>query len=85
MVLMPGLSVILSFQRSIQVSSRDTSSLTRATILEVTGIIVVLFLMTFFLNAVGAIAATTAYLIGRLAANFYLIKSNQLAIKKLKE
>jgi hypothetical protein len=85
MVLMPGLSVILSFQRAIQVSSRETSSLTMATILEVTGIIVVLFLMTFFLNTVGAIAATTAYLIGRLAANFYLIKSNRRAIYKLKE
>lgn len=85
MVLMPGLSVILSFQRAIQVSSRETSSLTMATILEVTGIIVVLFLMTFFLNTVGAIAATTAYLIGRLAANFYLIKSNRQAIYKLRE
>ena len=85
MVLIPGLSVILSFQRAIQVSSRETSSLTMATILEVTGIIVVLFLMTFFLNTVGAIAATTAYLIGRLAANFYLIKSNRQAIYKLKE
>ena len=85
MVLMPGLSVMLSFQRAIQVSSRDTSALTWATSLEVLGIIVVLFIMTFFLNTVGAIAATTAYITGRLAANLYLIKSNQQSKRKMRE
>jgi len=85
MVLMPGLSVILSFQRAIQVASRKTASLTLATSLEVTGIIAVLFLMTFYLNTVGAIAATTAFIIGRLAANIYLVKPNIWSIQKMVE
>ncbi len=83
MVLMPGLSVMLSFQRAIQVASRETGPLTRATFLEVIGIIAVLFLMTFFLNTVGAIAASVAFIIGRLAANFYLLKPNQRARHKM--
>jgi hypothetical protein len=85
MVLMPGLSVMLAFQRAIQVASRETSSLTWATSLEVLGIIVVLFLMTFFLNTVGVIAAVTAFITGRLAANLYLIRPNQRARHKLRE
>jgi hypothetical protein len=85
MVLMPGLSVLLSFQRAIQVSSRETGSLTWSTSLEVIGIIVVLFLVTFFLNTIGAIAATAAFIIGRLAANLYLIKPNQRSRQKMSE
>jgi O-antigen/teichoic acid export membrane protein len=83
MVLMPGLSVLLSFQRAIQVSSRETGSLTWSTSLEVIGIIVVLFLVTFFLNTIGAIAATAAFIIGRLVANLYLIKPNQRSRQKM--
>jgi hypothetical protein len=83
MVLMPGLSVMLSFQRAVQVSSRETGHLTWATILEVIGIIAVLFIMTFYLNIIGAIAATTALMIGRILANSYLINPNKRARQNL--
>jgi hypothetical protein len=83
MVLMPGLSVLLSFQRAIQVASRETRLLTWATFLEVLGIISVLFIMTIFLNTIGAIAASTALIIGRLSANLYLINPNKFARQKL--
>jgi hypothetical protein len=83
MVVMPGLSVMLSFQRAIQVSSRETSHLTWATVLEVLGIIIVLYILTFHLNMIGAIAATSALVVGRIMANLYLIRPNQCARQKL--
>jgi hypothetical protein len=83
MVLMPGLSVMLSFQRAIQVAARDTGHLTWATVLEVLGIVAVLFILTFYVNMIGAIAATTALLLGRIVANLYLINPNKRARMKL--
>jgi hypothetical protein len=74
MVLMPGLTVLLSLQRAILVVARKTRSLTWATGLEVIGIIVVLYFTTAKFNMVGVVAATLAYIIGRIAANIYLIK-----------
>jgi hypothetical protein len=83
MVLMPGLSVMLSFQRALQVSARKTGYLTWATLLEVLGIISFLFLLTFYLNMVGAIAATTAFVLGRILANLFLLNPNKQARRKL--
>jgi len=83
MVLMPGLSVMLSFQRAIQVASRETTHLTWATVLEVLGIVTVLFILTFYVNLIGAIAATTALLLGRIVANLYLINPNKRARMRL--
>jgi hypothetical protein len=80
-VLMPGLSVLLSLQRSILVAARNTAPLTWATLLEVIGIIIVLYISTFFLQAIGAIAAASAYIIGRLVANFYLIHPYRKIVK----
>jgi uncharacterized membrane protein len=83
MFIMPGLSVMLSFQRALQVSARETAHLTWATVLEVSGIIFVLFILTFYMNIVGAIAATSALLIGRIMANLYLVRPNQRGRQKL--
>lgn len=74
MVIMPGFSVILSFQRAMLVAARMTKPLTAATMLEVVSIIIVLFFLTFFYNIIGVVAATSAYIIGRLMANAYLVK-----------
>ena len=79
----PGLSVMLSFQRAIQVSARETTHLTWATALEVFGIVSVLFVLTFYMNLIGAIAATIALMVGRILANVYLIKTNKYAMDKL--
>jgi hypothetical protein len=81
MVIMPGLSVLLSFQRAILIIVRKTSALTWATSLEVTGIFIVLYLSTVVFNVIGAIAATCAYITGRLAANMYLLPANFRAIR----
>ena len=73
MVLMPGLSVLLSFQRAILVNARHTTPATWATMMEVGGIILVMFFAIIYLDLVGAVAATLALMIGRLAANIYLV------------
>jgi len=68
----PFFSVLLSFQRSIMVYGRHTRPVTVASVVEVVGIIAVLFLGIHVLGVVGAVAGTTALLLGRLAGNAYL-------------
>jgi len=71
-VLVPGLAVILSFQRAVLVHAKHTMPVTNATIIEVSGIVAVLSVGVFYFNAVGVVAAAAALLIGRLTANIYL-------------
>jgi len=78
---MPGLTFLISVQRAIQVYSRNTSPLTLATIIEVIGIIAVLFIGIKVFDLVGVLAAAIAYVFGRSIANIYLLKSNREAIK----
>ncbi len=73
MVIMPGLSVILSFQRAILVNARTTGPITWSTAIEVGGIILVLMFAVIYLDFNGAVAATLALVAGRLGANSYLI------------
>lgn len=79
--LLPGLTFLISVQRAIQVYSRKTSPLTTATIIEVLGIISVLFISIKMLDLIGVVSAALAYMIGRILANIYLLKPNREAIK----
>jgi hypothetical protein len=72
LVLVPGLAVLLSFQRAVLVHSKRTMPVTRATVIEVVGTVIVLSLGVFFLDVVGAVAAAVALLLGRMTANLYL-------------
>ncbi|MEX1311102.1 MAG: hypothetical protein AB1Z65_11830 [Candidatus Sulfomarinibacteraceae bacterium] len=72
LVLVPGLAVILSFQRAVLVHAKRTMPVTNATIIEVSGIVAVLSVGVFYFNAVGVVVAAAALLIGRLTANIYL-------------
>ena len=74
-VLMPAMSVLLSLQRSLLVARRDTGPITWASVLEVAGIGLVLLLTVGWLDFVGATAAAMAYLVGRAAANLFLLRS----------
>lgn len=74
MALMPGLTFLISFQRSILLSAKHTKPITIATIIEVGSIILILLITINCLDWVGVIAATSAYILGRLAANTYLMK-----------
>jgi len=68
----PALTVLLSWQRARCVSSRVTRPVTLATVLEVVGVVGVLSITVAGLDWVGAAAAATALVCGRLAANSYL-------------
>lgn len=74
MALMPGLTFLISFQRSVLVSSKKTKPITIATITEVSSILLILLVTIKWLDWVGVIAATSAFVLGRLAANIYLMK-----------
>ncbi len=83
MCIMPGLSVILSLQRAILVAARKTAPITWSTAMEVTGIILMLILAIGYLDLTGAVSATLAIVIGRLAANGYLITPCVRAVGRL--
>jgi hypothetical protein len=73
LVPIPFLSVLLSFQRGVLVLARRTRPITIATALEV-GLVALLFpLLGWKLGWVGVTAAATALLIGRVAANAFLM------------
>jgi len=72
-VLLPGLSVLLSFQRGILVRGRRTKPITVATALEVGTVAVVFPTMAWGVGAVGATSAFTAFLVGRAVSTTYLL------------
>jgi len=83
MCMMPGFSVLLSLQRAILVVARNTGPITLATGSEVVGIIIVLFITISYMDMIGAVAATLALIIGRFAANTYLVPPYLKAVKKV--
>ena len=82
MAAIPGLTVLLSFQRSLLVISRKTIPITLATVMEVGGVATVLFLTIKYLDTVGAIAAGLGFVLGRLAANLYLVYPYVQVVRK---
>jgi hypothetical protein len=73
LVILPGLTVLLSFQRAMLVNFKTTSFITWATAIEVGGVVAILCLGIFGLDAVGVVAAAVALVVGRLGANLYLV------------
>ncbi len=67
------LSVWLSWQRSVLVKSGNTKPITWATVIEVLGTIIVLYLAISYFDLIGAVAAIIALVMGRIGANVYLI------------
>ena len=74
LVIIPALSVLLSFQRSMLVNSEITSPITTATLLEVSGIIISLYFLIYSFDLIGATAAAIALIAGRLSANLFLLR-----------
>jgi O-antigen/teichoic acid export membrane protein len=74
MVLFPALSVLISWQRSILVSSKNTKPITMASVLEISGIVFGLFITIKYFNLIGVTAAAISFLTGRTFANLYLHK-----------
>ncbi len=80
--ILPALTFLISVQRAVLVYVRNTSPLTTATIIEVVIIVIVLFIGITYFNLVGVMAATIAYIIGRLIANVYLTFPYNRAVSK---
>jgi len=72
MGLFPATTVMLSYQRAILVKAGHTSPITTATIIEVLGIIIILYTTIVHFEFIGATAAATAFMVGRLTATTYL-------------
>lgn len=73
LAIIPGLTLLLTFQRSILITAKFTRPVTFATLIEVSSIIILLLLTTKYFDMIGATAAAFAYLTGRLGANLFLI------------
>jgi hypothetical protein len=85
MTVMPGLMVLLSFQRALLVNSMNTRPINTATMIEVTGIVVFLIITVNFLDLIGAWAAAISLLLGRLFANTYLFAPYWGELNKLEK
>ncbi|NOX18299.1 MAG: hypothetical protein GXO87_08460 [Chlorobi bacterium] len=85
MSLMPAFTFLISFQRSILVAANNTSPITFATLIEVSLIVLTMFVGIKYLDAYGIIAAISAYMLGRLGANIYLFKPFFKSVNKLQE
>lgn len=82
--ILPALTVLMAFQRALLVSARLTAPLTTATIIEVAGIAIVLSLAIFSFDLMGAVAAMTALVMGRLVGSSYLMPPTLRAVEKLR-
>lgn len=81
MVIMPALTILISFQRSMLVSTQNTKPITYGSILEVVSIVSTLLITVIYFEFIGVIAATLGFIVGRLASNTYLMPSFLRSIK----
>jgi hypothetical protein len=84
LAILPGLTVLLSFQRSLLVNNKKTAHITVATVIEVSTIVMILFIATYWFDLIGIIAAALALLTGRLLANSYLFAPYFAVLKNQK-
>ncbi len=77
----PAFTVLISFQRSVLVKANETKQITYGTAIEFVGIILVVALCIKYFALVGAVAATIAFVIGRMSACAYLIPPSIRALK----
>jgi progressive ankylosis protein len=68
----PAFTVLISFQRAVLVKAKKTKHITYGTAIEFLGIFIVIAVCIKYFSLAGAVAATIAFLIGRIAACGYL-------------
>ncbi len=79
LVIIPALSMLISYQRALQVVVQKTAQITIATVIEAISIVLILVFTIYFLDWIGAVAAGLALSLGRLASNLYLVATNRRA------
>ena len=82
LAIIPALTLLISFQRALLVTRRNTKPITWGTAIEFSVIVLAMFLAVKMFSFVGAIAATTSFVTGRLAANLYFGIQSRLSQKK---
>ncbi|MCB0752108.1 MAG: hypothetical protein KDC52_11585, partial [Ignavibacteriae bacterium] len=83
--IMPALTVLISIQRAILVSFKNTSPITYATIIEVSIIILTLFVSIKMFDLTGIVASVIGFILGRICAVTYLMfPFNKIKMKLLK-
>jgi progressive ankylosis protein len=82
LIFLPALTVLLNYQRSSLIINGNTGPISVATAIELIGIIAVLTVCVGFLNMVGVVAASIAFMAGRCMSNLYL--APKLAFKSQK-
>ena len=73
LVILPALSVLLAFQRGLLVHAGRNAPATWATLIELTGIAVVLAIAIHWLDVVGAVAAAVALVSARIVGTMWLL------------
>jgi hypothetical protein len=81
MILLPALTVLLNYQRSSLIINADTGPISVATAIELIGIIAVLIVCVGFLNLIGVVAASIAFVAGKSMSNIYLARKLTVAVK----
>lgn len=81
MVLLPALTVLLNFQRSLLVINKTTGPISVATAVELIGIIAVLLVCVVFLDMIGVVAASLAFVIGKGMSTIYLFPRQNALIR----
>lgn len=81
LILLPALTVLLNYQRSLLIIKGNTAPISVATAVELTGILIVLLVCVVFLNLVGVVAAAISYMVGRTISNLYLTPKQSAAVK----
>jgi progressive ankylosis protein len=82
MILLPAMTVLLNFQRSSLITNGTTGPISVATAIELVVIIVVMLICVAFLNIIGVVAASIAFMAGRSMSNLYLAPKLATAVKK---
>ena len=81
LILLPALTVLLNYQRSLLIINGHTAPISVATVVELTAIIMVLLACVVFLNLVGVVAAAISYMVGRTMSNLYLTPKQSAVVK----
>ncbi len=80
LTLIPAASVYFSYQRAILVNARRTPPITLSTTLQVIFMVAVLFVAVEFFDAVGAMAAAIAMVLGSVLGNAFLLRPAAKAV-----
>jgi Na+-driven multidrug efflux pump len=81
MILLPAMTLIMSFQRSTLVLGGKTGPISVSTTIELVVIVLVLFICTSVFNLVGVVAAAISFVAGRSVSTLYLMPFNATVVR----